>query len=173
MNQPQPIVNKAVNRAIEEIDLSTFFPHESELANIDIAQFLFKGLLLKEDDFRKAIAEMQWQEFEGKFVCVYCSTNAIVPMWAFMIIASELAGIAKHVAVCKPTEAAQIFLERNIIAYDVSHLEGKRVIVKGCGDKPIDERAYLLIAEKLAKKVRAMMYGEACSSVPVFKKRID
>lgn len=173
MNKVQPIANKAANRAVEEIDLSNFFPQESELAGVDIAQFLFKGLLLKEDDFRKDIATMQWQQFQGKYVFIYCSTNAIVPMWAYMIIAAELAGLAKEVAACKPEEATQVFLERNIHAFNTSHLEGKRVIVKGCGNKLIDERAYSLMVQKLAPKVRAIMYGEACSSVPVFKKQMD
>ncbi|MBX2902064.1 MAG: DUF2480 family protein [Chitinophagales bacterium] len=173
MSQIQPIVNKAVNRAVEEIDLADFFPLENDIATIDLATFLFKGLLLKESDFREAVSQMQWQQFAEKYVCVHCSTNAIVPMWAYMVLAAQLAPFAKEVAACKPQDAAQVFLERNIIAFNTTQFEGKRVIVKGCGDKPIDERAYLLIAQKLAKQVRAIMYGEACSSVPVFKKQID
>lgn len=173
MNPIQPIVNKATNRAVEEIDLVQFFPTENEIVGIDIATFLFKGLLLKEDDFRKAISEIDFKQYIEKYVCVYCSTNAIVPFWAYMVLAAELAPFTKDAAACKPENGSQIFLERNILSFNTEFFEGKRVIVKGCGNKQIDERAYLLIAQKLAKNVRAIMYGEACSSVPVFKKKID
>lgn len=173
MNPIQPIINKAANRAVEEIDLSQFFPAKSEIVEIDIATFLFKGLLLKEDDFRKAVGEINFAQYTGKYACVYCSTNAIVPYWAFMVLAVELSPFAKDVAACKPEEASEIFLERNILSFNTEFYKGKRVIVKGCGNKLIDERAYMLISNKLAKNVRAILYGEACSSVPVFKKQID
>jgi hypothetical protein len=173
MSESKTIVNKAAHRPVEEIDLSYFLPNEKDIASIDLSNFLLKGWVLKEDDFRKAVENIDWKIYHGKYVCVYCSNRAIIPMWAYMIIAARLAPFAKDVAACLPDQAAQVFLDRNLLAFSTSHLEGKRVIVKGCGNKHIDERAYLLVAHRLGKVARVIMFGETCSSVPVYKKSMD
>ena len=170
MDTTKPLVNKVAQKALVTLNLEDYLPKEEDIVVIDLKEYLFKGLILREADFREAVKNANWQAYSSKYVSLYCSTDAIIPMWAYMVLAAQLAPFAKEVAACKPQDAAQVFLERNIIAFNTTQFEGKRVIVKGCGDKPIDERAYLLIAQKLAKQVRAIMYGEACSAVPLYKK---
>ncbi|MCS6818868.1 MAG: DUF2480 family protein [Chitinophagales bacterium] len=173
MNETKPITNKAQNRSVSEINLDDFFPKSDEIASIDMAEFLFQGLLLKESDFRKKIEEIDWERFKDKYVCLYCSTQAIVPMWAYMIIASRLGKYAKDVACTDVSNSGKIFLLRNILKIKTEDYKDKRVVVRGCGNNDIDESAYALLAFHLSKHVRSLLFGEACSSVPVFKKEID
>lgn len=173
MEPIKPIINKVAQRGIITIDLEEHFPTIEDIAVIDLKDFLYKGLLLRESEFREQVKQTDWSAYSGKYVAIYCSVNAIVPMWAYMIISSEVAALAKDVA-CSPLDhAAEIFLYRNLAALDFKEYENQRVVIKGCGARQIPEAAYVQITASLSKVARSIMYGEPCSSVPVFKKSID
>jgi len=173
MQSPEPIINKAASRSVLEIDLAEFFPAKDDVVDIHLKDFLFKGLIVREADFRQQIAETDWTTFRNKYVCVHCSSNAIIPMWAYMLLSVSLAPFAKDMVVTPPTHAEDVFQQRAIAAIDFTTYQDSRVIVKGCGDREILPGAFALISFELAKVARSVMYGEACSSVPVFKKSVD
>lgn len=171
METVKPIVNRvAQNTSLVTIDLVEYYPTAEEIVPIDLKAFLFKELILREADFRETVKNTDWSQYAGRYVVLFCSANAIIPMWAYMILSAELSAYAKDIACSPPEHAADIFLYRNIAKLNADDFKDKRVIVKGCGDRQIPEAAFVQIAQQLTKVVRALMYGEACSSVPVFKK---
>jgi hypothetical protein len=170
MDVTKPLINKVAQKAIVNLDLEDYFPKADEILSIDLKEFLFKGLVLREAEFREAVDKTDWQKFEGKYVAVFCSNDAIVPMWAYMVLSASLSPHAKDVACSPPDHAAEIFLYRNLAKLDMEQFRNQRVIVKGCGDRKVPEAAYVQITGQLTKVARSIMFGEACSSVPVFKK---
>ena len=169
METVKPIINKVAQRALVNLDLEDYFPTSGEIEEIDLAQYLFKGLLLREADFREAVKTTNWASYRDRYVVIYCSADAIIPMWAYMVLSAEVALFAKDVVSSLPAQAAQLFLCRNLAKLDMQAYKGQRVIVKGCGSRVIPEAAFVQIAEQLAKVARVIMYGEACSTVPIFK----
>jgi hypothetical protein len=167
------IKNTVTAKAIVTIDLGDFFPKEEDCVYIDMAAFLFKGLILKEADFRQQVKDTDWSTYSNKNVGLFCSADAIVPMWAYMVLTAELSGIARLVHFGKRTDFPLFFVHEHIAHLNVAPYEGQRVVVKGCGDKETDEQAFVMITRKLAPVTRAIMFGEACSSVPVFKRTAD
>jgi hypothetical protein len=167
-----PILNKVAQKAIITMDLEDYFPKEEELAFIDLKDYLFKGLILREADFREQIKQTDWSVYQGKYVVIYSSVDAIVPMWAYMVLSAELSPFAKDIANASPSHAADIFLYRAIEKINPADYEGQRIVIKGCGDRQIDSAAFVHITNKLATTARALNYGEACSMVPVYKKLI-
>ncbi len=166
----EEIRNKVAESGLITIDLEKYYPDQQTLS-FDLKNFLFMEMLLKEKDFREALDQHDWTQYENRDVAVYCSTDAIVPMWAYMLVASKLSGIARSIVSGTPEEAfKQVFLQ-NIRQVDAEAYEGKRVVVKGCGDKPIPEYAYVGISIKLLPVVKSLMYGEPCSTVPVYKRK--
>lgn len=172
MEEVKPIVNRVEQSGLITLDLENYFPSTDEIVAIDLKDFLFKELILREAEFRDRVKNSDWKKYEGRYVVLYCSTNAIIPMWAYMVLSAQLAPVAKDVACSLPEHAAEIFLYRNIAKLNMEEFKNQRVIVKGCGDRKIPEAAFVQIAEQLTKVVRSLMYGEACSSVPVFKKSV-
>jgi hypothetical protein len=170
MQTVPPIINKAAQKAIVSIDLADFFPAANDILQIDLKNYLFKELLLKEADFRDAVKNTDWSIYKDKYVVLFCSTQAIIPMWAYMVLSAELSVFAKDVACTTLDHAAEVFLFRNIAGMNLKEYEGKRVVIKGCGERPIPEAAFVQIAQQLAPVARAVNYGEACSMVPVYKK---
>lgn len=166
----EEIRNKVAESGLITIDLEKYYP-VTEPMPFDLKNFLFMEMLLKEKDFREALDQHDWNQYENRDVAVYCSTDAIVPMWAYMLVASKLSGIARSIISGSPEEAfKQLYIE-NIKQVDAAAFEGKRVVVKGCGDKPIPEYAYAAISILLLPMVKSLMYGEPCSTVPVFKRK--
>ena len=164
------IKNKVAESGIITLNLEDFFPKE-EVVMFDIKDYLFMGLILKEKEFRQAIKEMDLSKYQEKNVAVTCSADAIVPMWAYMLISSALVSIAKEVIlVNNETEARKKIQIRNIRKIDNSIYADKRVVIKGCGEEAISEEAYLEITNMLKPVVKSIMYGEPCSTVPVYKK---
>ena len=166
----EEIRNKVAESGLITINLEQYYPEHQPLA-FDLKNFLFMEMLLKEKDFREALDQHDWSVFGGKDVAVFCSTAAIVPMWAYMLVASKLSRIARSI-ISGTTEEAfkQIFIE-NIRQVNAATFEGKRVVVKGCGDRPVPEYAYAEISIKLLPVVKSLMYGEPCSTVPVYKRK--
>lgn len=169
----KPIVNRVEQSGLITLDLENYFPSPEEIVAIDLKKFLFKELILREAEFRDVVKNSDWKKYEGKYVVLYCSTNAIIPMWAYMVLSAQLTPVVKDVACSSPEHAAEIFLYRNIAKLNMEDFKNQRVIVKGCGDRKIPEAAFVQIAEQLTRVVRSLMYGEACSSVPVFKKSVQ
>jgi hypothetical protein len=165
------IVNKVAESGLVTLDLETFYPTE-EILSFDLKDHLFMGLILKEKDFRSALAEMDWENYRDKYVAVFCSADAIIPLWAYMLVSSQLSPVAKKVFSGSPDEARkQLFIER-INAIDSNDYADKRVVIKGCGDLDIGEFAYIEITNKLTPVVKSLMYGEPCSTVPVYKRKM-
>lgn len=165
-----PITNKAAGRAIISLDLAELWPKQDEMCCIDLKDYLFKGLILREADFRAQVAATDWRFYSAKYVAIHSSTDAVIPMWAYMVLAAELAPFAKDVVCAPPQHAEEVLLYRAIDRLDCSEYEGQRVVVKGCGDRPVDAAAFVYISRRLAPMVRALSFGEPCSMVPVYKR---
>lgn len=164
------IVNKVAESGLVTIDLEDFYP-KGEIKIFDLKEHLFMGLILKEKDFRAALINTNWQQYEGAYVGITCSADAIIPAWAYMLVASYLQPVAKAVAFGdEKTLVNNIFIKRIAGINGIDYTD-KRVIVKGCGDVQVPETAYLEITNALRPYVKSIMYGEACSNVPVYKRK--
>jgi hypothetical protein len=166
----EEIINKVAESGLITIDLEKYFPPE-DIVGFDIKNFLFMEMLLKEKDFRLALDQQDWSQYKGRVVALFCSTDAIIPMWAYMLVVSKLTGIAQDIHFGNEDEIIKEAIIDNIQQVDPKEYEGKRVVVKGCGERPIPEYAYIEISKKLIPVVKSMMYGEPCSTVPVYKKK--
>lgn len=173
METVKPIVNRVAQSGLITLDLVDYFPTPEEIVAIDLKDFLFKELILREAEFREVVKNTDWKKYEGKYVVLCCSTNSIIPMWAYMVLSAQVSVYAKDVACSSVEHAPEIFLYRNMAKLNMDDFKDKRVIVKGCGDRKIPEAAFVQMAEQLSKVVRSLIYGEACSSVPVYKKAKD
>ena len=165
------IVNRVAESGIVTLDLETFYPKE-EVVELDIKDFLFMEMLLKEKEFREKLDQTDWVYYKEKIVAVFCSTDAIIPMWAYMLVSTKLSPYAKEVFLGNKNETTEKVVEKNIQQINTDPFKDKRVVVKGCGDIEISPSAYLSISNKLLPVVKSLMYGEPCSTVPVYKKRV-
>ena len=164
------IVNRVANSALITIDLTDYAPKET-IAILDAKGFLFEGIILKEKEFRNTLKEFDFSFYTDKIVALYCSSDAIVPMWAFMLLTSYLNNSASKIHFGTKEDVFQKIFSDNIDAIDATEFENKKVIVKGCGQVPLTEALYIAITKKLQNTVSSLMFGEACSAVPVFKKK--
>ncbi len=165
-----PIINKIAESGLITLDLETYLPTD-EIVEFDLAAHLFMGLILKEKEFREALKQVDWEQYRNKAVAVYCSADAIIPMWAYMLVVTYLQPVASRIFQGRPAELGkQLFLER-LAAIDPEEFRDKRLVIKGCGDQPIGEFAYFEITRLLLPVARSIMYGEPCSTVPVYKRR--
>ena len=164
------IVNRVANSTLITIDLTDYAPKET-IAILDTKDFLFEGIILKEKEFRNTLKEFDFSVYADKIVALYCSSNAIIPMWAFMLLTSYLNTTASKIHFGTKEEVFQKIFSDNIDAIDATEFENKKVIVKGCGQIPLTESLYIAITKKLQNTVSSLMFGEACSAVPVFKKK--
>ncbi len=169
VHHQEKLVNRVANSPLKTINLEQFYP-ESEFIELDIADFLFKGLLLREKEFRKSLKEKDWSDFKDKIVCIYCSTDAILPTWSFMLITTHLSGIATECYQGTKKEYIKNYYDNKIQEVDWSSYEDKMVVIKGCGELEVPASAYLKITQKLVPLVKSLMFGEPCSTVPIFKK---
>jgi hypothetical protein len=164
------IINKVAESALTSIDLEEYYP-KGDTAVFDLKDHLFMGLILKEKDFRAALQTYDWEQFRDKNVAITCSADAIIPMWAYMLVASNLQPIAREVVFGEEKEILKTLLLRNLATIKGEEYIDKRVVVKGCGDVAIPETAYVEITNKLRPYVKSIMYGEPCSTVPIFKRK--
>jgi hypothetical protein len=166
----ETIVNKVAESGIITLNLEDYYP-KGEIVVFDLKEHLFMGLILKEKDFRAALQATDWQQYYGKNVAVTCTADAIIPVWAYMLVASYLQPVAKEIFFGDKDALIAGILQKNINAVDASIFADKRVVLKGCGDIKIPDSAYLAMTAKLRPYVKSIMYGEPCSTVPVFKKK--
>lgn len=164
------IVNRVANSPLKTFDLEQLYD-TSERVSIDISQWLYEGFLLKEKEFRASLKTHDWSAYQNKLVRIFCSTEAILPAWASLLVASYLVGIAKKCIVGSEKELNQLIYAEKIAQLDLSEFQGKPVIIKGCAKYPVPEVAYLLLLEKLQPIAKSIFYGEACSSVPIYKRK--
>jgi hypothetical protein len=166
----EAIVNKVANSGLRTLDLETYLP-KGQIVNFDLKDHLFMGMILKEKDYREALQKMDWSIYQDKDVALLCSADAIIPVWAFMLAASYLQPVAREVFMGTPEELYKHLFLKNITSLDPKEFEDERIVVKGCGDKQIENFAYAAITQKLRPVVKSIMYGEPCSTVPVYKKK--
>lgn len=166
----EPIINKVAESGLVSIDLAQYFP-TNEIVAFDIKPYLFMELILKEKDFRASLNTIDWPSYQDKIVGIFCSADAIIPMWANMLIVANLTPFAKAIYFGDENKTRELVLLQEINNIDNSVFEDQRIVVKGCGDTPIGESAYIAITQKLRPVVKSIMYGEPCSTVPVYKKK--
>ena len=165
----EEILNRVANSKLITFNLEDYYP-QGERVLFDVKDWLLEGFVLRESEFREQAKNHDWSQYEGKFIALTCSSDAIIPAWAFMLLATYLQPYAKKV-ITGDLETLETVLYTEVISkMDVSNLQDKPVIVKGCAHKPVPKNAYLLLIEKLQPVVKSLMYGEACSSVPLYKK---
>lgn len=167
----EPIVNKVAESGILTLDLTKYMPEADSLAGFDLRPFLFREMILKEKDFRESLKSFDWSIFSGKHVHIFCSVDAIIPMWANMLVASSLSEVAASVHFGSMADMEEALLLSSLKQMDVQEYTDKRVVIKGCGDVSAPAAAYVAVTELLRPHVRSLMYGEPCSTVPVYKKK--
>lgn len=165
----EAFVNKVAESGIVTLNLEEYYPKEP-IAVFDMKDYLFMGLILKEKDFREALKLLDLAPFENKNVALTCSADAVIPMWAYMLAASALQPVAKEIIFGNEEYAAQNLLLKNITAINAAEFTDQRMVIKGCGELPVKEAAYIEITRLLRPFAKSIMYGEPCSTVPVFKK---
>ena len=166
----ETIVNKIANSGLITIDLEKYLPKES-IAGFDLKDHLFMGLILKEKDFREGLKNLDWSVYRDKMVAINCSADAIIPSWAYMLVVTYLNEVAKDSYVGTTEEMQKHLFIKNIAAIDLSEFADQRIVVKGCGEVNIESFAYAEITKILLPVVKSIMYGEPCSTVPVYKKK--
>ena len=164
------IVNKVAGSGLVTLDLEKFIPLEEILA-FDLKDHLFMGMILKEKDFREALKQLDWSVYRNKYVAIYCSADAIIPLWAYMLVSVNLQPLAKDIYTGSVAEMYKHLFLKNISAIDARVFNGQRIVVKGCGDREIENYAYTEITRILRPVVKSIMYGEPCSTVPVYKNK--
>ncbi|GLB50797.1 DUF2480 family protein [Neptunitalea lumnitzerae] len=164
------IVNRVANSKLVTVDLEELYP-KGERIVFDIKDWLLEGFILREKDFRTAAKNHNWEQYTNTYVALTCSTDAIVPAWAYMLISTYVAPYAKKVIIGTLEELETAIYQDIISKTDFSYVKDAPVIVKGCSNKPVPPNAYLFLIEKIQPIAKSLMYGEACSSVPLFKNK--
>lgn len=166
----EEIVNRVQNSGLIAVDLADYLPAPGDVAGFDFAPHLWNGLILKEKDFRVFLSEHDWTAYSGKQVYLHCSTDAILPSWAFMIVSSRLIGIARTITVGTMQDARQAAMADTIAGLDLETFRDGKLIVKGCSDIPNPEAMMSLFLQRVQPVCSSVMYGEPCSTVPIYKK---
>jgi hypothetical protein len=163
-------VNKVSESGIVSLNLEDYYPKE-EIALFDMKDYLFMGLILKEKDFRENLKNLDLVVYTNKIVAVTCSADAVIPMWAYMLAASIIQPVAREVVFGTEEEVKKIVLLKNIAQLPVADFVDKRIVIKGCGEVPVGEAAYLQATQILRPVAKSIMYGEPCSTVPIYKRK--
>jgi len=169
MSNEFEIRNKvAENTNLVNFDLSSLMPKGKKIG-IDLKDFLYEGLILREKDYREKIANLNIEDYRDAYVYVYCSEDTIIPLWAYFLISARLTDVTKKIIFGNKEDLNVLLMHNAIKTYDYSELKDKRVLVKGCSDEEIPNNAYIELVEQLKPMVKSLMFGEACSNVPIFK----
>jgi hypothetical protein len=168
--EEQEIINRVANSVLQVFDLEDYYP-EGERLSIDISQWLWEGFVLKEKDFRESLKNHDWQQYAGKYIALRCSTDAIVPAWAYMLVTVHLQPFAKKVVQGTIAELDTAIYQDILNIVDYTEYADKPVIIKGCAKKPVPQEAYVMASQKLLPVAKSIMFGEACSSVPLYKRK--
>ena len=164
-------MNKVAQSGLVTLDPAAFYP-AGERVVYDIKDNLFQGLILREKDFREFVKEHDWTQYEGKNVGITCSEDAIVPAWAYMLLANRMAPYAREVVFGDADVLETVLFEKEMAKIDVEQYRDQRIVIKGCGDTPVPVSAYVELAKKLTPVVKSLMFGEPCSTVPIYKRKV-
>ena len=164
------IINRVANSNLVNIDLEAIYP-EGKRVLFDIKKWLFEGIVLKEKEFRKHVANHDWTQYKDSYVALNCSEDAIIPSWAYLLISSELAPYAKKIIFGDRELLETLIFHEVIENLRIEHFKDKPIIIKGCSEKPIPNSAFSMLIQKLFPIAKSIMYGEACSTVPLYKRK--
>ena len=164
------IVNRVAESGLITIDLEDYYPKGAAVV-FDMKDHLFMGMILKEKDFREALKKLDWEKYRDKYVAITCTADAVIPVWAYMLVASNLTGIARDFIMGTEKELHRDLFLKNLSAINANEYADKRIVIKGCGETPIEDFAYAEITKLLRPVAKSIMYGEPCSTVPVYKKK--
>lgn len=170
MEIQENFINKVAQSGLVTLDPAVFYP-PGERVVYDIKDNLFMELILKEKDFREFVKNHDWAQYQDKYVAVTCSADAIVPAWAYMLLANRLAPYAKEVVFGDAEVLETVLFVKSIAGLDVEQYRDQRIVIKGCGDIPVPVSAYVELTKKLTPVVKSLMFGEPCSTVPIYKKK--
>ncbi|GAA4889765.1 DUF2480 family protein [Flaviramulus aquimarinus] len=164
------IINRVANSKLVTIDLEDYYP-KGQRVLFDIKDWLFEGFVLREKDFRTQVTEFDWSQYQDGYVALTCSSDAIIPGWAYMLLSIQLEPYARKVVIGSLENLETSIYQDIINDFDVSAYKDKPIIIKGCSNKPVPQNAYIMLSNKLKPIAKSIMYGEACSSVPLFKNK--
>ncbi|RKR81509.1 uncharacterized protein DUF2480 [Mucilaginibacter gracilis] len=170
MDIQEEIVNKVALSGLVSVDPASFYPPGERLV-YDIKDNLFMGLMLREKDFREFVKTHDWTQYAHKNVALTCSADAIVPTWAYMLLANRLAPYAREVVFGDLATLETVLFEKALAALNIEQYRNQRIVIKGCGDVAVPPSAYVELAKKLTPVVKSLMYGEPCSTVPIYKRK--
>ena len=165
----KPLINRVANSSLVTINLEDYFP-AAERVVFDLKDYLFMELILKEKDFRAALKDHDWTQYTGKQLLVYCSTDAIIPVWAYMLVSAYAAPHAASIFQGTETEFLKAHYRQVVADIDGSAYVDQRIVIKGCSDRPVPPEAYVALTARLQPYARTLMYGEPCSTVPIYKR---
>src|SRR5258708_22352411 len=166
----EPIVNKVSESGLVSLDLETYYPKD-ETAMFDLKDYLFMGMILKEKEFRETLKNIDWEKYHDKNVAVTCTADAIIPVWAYMLVASYLQPVAKEIVMGDEKELHKAIFLKNLSQINVAEFTGQRIVIKGCGETLIGDFAYMEITKLFQPVAKIIMYLEPCSTVPIFKNK--
>lgn len=164
------IINKVAESSLKIFNLEDYY-QEGNRVQIDISQWLSDGYLLKEKDFRENLKNFNWETYSNQYVALHCSTDAILPAWAYQLVTVYLLPFAKKVILGTQKQLDVLLYTEVLLNLDYTEFKDKPIILKGCAKKPVPEEAYILALSKLQPIAKSIMYGEACSAVPLFKSK--
>lgn len=168
--QDAPLVNRVAASGLITIDLTDYLP-QGDIAVFDLKDYLFREMILREKDFREAVAAHDWSAYQGKTLLVYCSSDAIIPMWAYMLVATQAVPHVKDIFQGDEEAYAHHYLYQQLSQIDWNQYTDQRIVIKGCGDRPVPPGAYLEMTRRLVPVAKSVMYGEPCSTVPIYKRK--
>lgn len=167
----EDIINRVANSSLVVVDLEELYPKGQRIM-IDIKDWLWEGLVLREKEFRDYVSTHDWSQYQNHFVALTCSSDAIIPAWAYMLLTMYLEPFAKHIIIGDLEQLEATIYQDIISNLDLETYKDKPLIIKGCSHKPVPANAYILLSKKLKPVAKSIMYGEACSSVPLFKRKL-
>ncbi len=164
------IVNRVASSSLITLDIESLYDYQTPRVSFDLADYMHRGLILRESEFRSTLSQKSWDEFASAIVGIHCSTESIIPQWAYLLISVYLHSVAKFVGFGTEIQVNEQFLLHRISSMNVEEYRDKKVIVKGCSRSEVPLNAYTLLSFRLTGVVSSLMYGEPCSTVPLYKK---
>lgn len=164
----QTLVNRVANSGLVTIDLESFYP-AGEILEFDLKDYLFHGLILKEKDFREALKSHDWDAYKGKHLAVFCSTDAIIPTWAYQLVAVHASHFCEGISFGNKTQYLSQYYTRVLATLPTESYKDQRIVIKGCSQRPVPTSAYVELTSLLRPLAKSIMYGEPCSTVPLYK----
>lgn len=165
----KPIVNRVASSGLITLNLEKYYP-QAAIVPFDVKEYLFMEMILKEKDFRAALKAHDWTQYEGKILTVFCSADAIIPVWAYMLVATYAEPIAADVFQGTQEEYLKVHYREVLNSLNYEEYTDQRIVIKGCSNKPVPPAAYAALTKNLRPYVKSIMYGEPCSTVPIYKK---